>query len=236
LITGGSSGIGLGFAQEFLKLGNTVIVCGRNAERLEKVKNINPEIIIRQCDVSIAEQREQLFSWIEKNYPGLNVLINNAGVQLNTDIINALNLKRVNTEIETNLIAPIHLSSLFNHFLSTKKESAIINISSGLAFAPLAFMPVYCATKAALHSYTLSLRHQLKKTSIKVFEIIPPEVDTSLGHDRRDNASQSHGGITVSEFIKDAMVAISGDIYEAAIGRAKGLQIKREELFDTMNQ
>jgi uncharacterized oxidoreductase len=166
----------------------------------------------------------------------LNILINNAGVQLNTDIINAFDLKRASTEIETNFMAPMHLSSLFNHLLSTKNESAIINISSGLAFAPLAIMPVYCATKAAIHSFTLSLRHQLKKTSIKVFEIAPPEVDTQLGHDGRNNASQSHGGMSVSDFIKEAMVAISGDIYEAAIGRAKGLQMKREELFDTMNK
>ncbi|HLL44983.1 MAG TPA: SDR family NAD(P)-dependent oxidoreductase, partial [Segetibacter sp.] len=92
------------------------------------------------------------------NYPDVNVLINNAGVQLLTDLTKPVNLTRVNSEVETNFIAPIHLSSLFAQHFATKKEAAIINISSGLAFVPLSFMPVYCATKAAIHSLTLSLR------------------------------------------------------------------------------
>lgn len=236
LITGGSSGIGLGFAKEFLRLGNKIIICGRREDRLNKVKQQHPEIIIKQCDVSIAKEREELFDWIKKNHSDVNVLINNAGVQLNTNITQALDLKRVGAEIDTNIIAPIHLSSLFINLLETKKEAAIINITSGLAFAPLAFMPVYCATKAALHSLTLSLRHQLKNTSIKVFEIAPPAVDTELGHDGRSDKAQSHGGISVAEFLKEAMEAISGDVYEAAIGQAKGLRLKREELFNMMNK
>ena len=236
LITGGSSGIGLGFAKEFLRLGNKVIICGRREDRLNKVKEQHPEIIIRTCDVSIAKEREELYAWAKANHPDINVLINNAGVQLNTDITRAFDSKKVSTEIDTNIIAPIHLSSLFINLLETKKEAAIINITSGLAFAPLAFMPVYCATKAALHSLTLTLRHNLKNTSIKVFEIAPPAVDTELGHDRREDKSQSHGGISVSEFIHEAMEAISGDVFEAAIGQAKGLRAKREELFSMMNK
>ena len=236
LITGGSSGIGLGFAKEFLRLGNKVIICGRREDRLNKVKEAYPEIIIKQCDVSVAKQREELYTWIKTNHPEMNVLINNAGVQLNTDITRSFDLKKVSQEIDTNIIAPIHLSSLFINLLDTKKEAAIINISSGLAFAPLAFMPMYCATKAALHSLTLTLRHNLKNSSIKVFEIAPPAVDTELGSDRREDKSQSHGGISVAEFLKEAMEAISGDVYEAAIGQAKGLRAKREELFNMMNK
>src|ERR1035437_323779 len=236
LITGGSSGIGLGFAKEFLRLGNKVIICGRREDRLNRVKEQHPEIIIRTCDVSIAKEREELYAWAKANHADINVLINNAGVQLNTDITRAFDSKKVSVEIDTNVVAPIHLSSLFINLLETKKESAIINITSGLAFAPLAFMPVYCATKAALHSLTLTLRHNLKNTSIKVFEIAPPAVDTELGHDRREDKSQSHGGISVAEFINEAMEAISGDVYEAAIGQAKGLRLKREELFNMMNK
>lgn len=236
LITGGSAGIGLGFAEEFLKLGNKIIICGRREDRLNKVKEKHPEIITRKCHVSVAQQREQLFSWIKENHPDINILINNAGVQLNTQIAVPLDMQRVSSEIDTNLIAPLHLSSLFIELLKTKNESAIINITSGLAFAPLASMPVYCATKAALHSISLSLRHQLKKTSIKVFEIAPPGVDTELGHDGRADKTQTHGGITVAEFLKEAMPAIAGDIYEVAVGKAKGLRIKREDVFDIMNK
>ena len=236
LITGGTSGIGLGFAKEFNLLRNTVIICGRRMDRLEKIKEDYPEIIIRQCDVSDDQQRKELYEWIKSNYPETNILINNAGIQLNSDIIHGFDTKRVRSEVETNFIAPMHLSYLFTDLLKTKEESAIINISSGLAFAPLAYIPVYCATKAALHSYTLSFRYLLKKTSVKVFEIAPPQVDTELGHDRRDDSSQSHGGISVSEFIKETMEAIKADIYEVAIGQSKGLYLKREELFNSMNR
>lgn len=236
LITGGSSGIGFGFAKEFLRLGNKIIICGRSEYSLNKVKERYPEIMIRTCDVSIASEREELYDWAKTSHPDINILINNAGVQLNTNITRTFDLKKVNLEMDTNIVAPIHLSSLFVPLLETKKESAIINITSGLAFAPLAFMPVYCATKAALHSFTLSMRHNLKNTSIKVFEIAPPSVDTQLGSDRREDKSQSHGGISVDEFLKEAMEAISGDVYEVAIGQAKGLRLKREELFNVMNK
>ena len=236
LITGGSSGIGLGFAKEFLRLGNKIIICGRSKERLNKVKQEHPEIITKVCNVSIAKEREKLYEWIKANYSDVNILMNNAGIQLGTDITRSFNSKNIGLEMDTNIIAPVHLSSLFVNLLETKKESAIINITSGLAFAPLAFIPVYCATKAALHSLTLSLRHNLKNTSIKVFEIAPPSVDTQLGNERRENKSQSHGAISVAEFLKDAMEAIAGDVYEAAIGQAKELRSQREELFNMMNK
>jgi uncharacterized oxidoreductase len=169
------------------------------------------------------------------NYPEVNVLINNAGVQLLTDLTKQIDLPRVTSEVETNFIAPVHLTALFAEHLQTKEEAAIINISSGLAFVPLAFMPVYCATKAAIHSLTLSLRYQLKKTSVKVFEIAPPAVDTELGHDRREDKSQSHGGIPIKDFLLEAMEAIKNDLLEAPIAGSKNLREKREMLFEPMN-
>jgi uncharacterized oxidoreductase len=236
LITGGTSGIGLAFAKEFLRLGNTVIVCGRREDRLNEVKQKHSGIITKKCDVSVSEQREELWKWAQHNYPDVNVLINNAGVQFTADLTHEVDVNKIRTEMETNFIAPIHLTSLFAQHLKTKTNAAVINITSGLAFVPIAFMPVYCASKAAFHSLTLSLRHQLKSTSVKVFEIAPPAVDTELGHDRRTDKSQSHGGIHIDEFLKEAMEAIENDKLEAPIGLAKGLRAKREEVFDMMNK
>jgi len=235
LITGGTSGIGLAFAKEFKQRDNTVIICGRREDKLEEIMLQHPGIITRVCDVADEKQREELVEWLVTAYPDVNVLINNAGIQLDTDLTNPCNLDRVRSEIETNLVAPIHLSSLMAPHLSNKNGAAIINISSGLAFAPLAFMPVYCATKAAIHSISLSLRHQLKDTHVKVYEIAPPAVDTELGHDRREDKSHSHGGIPVAEFLTGAFDALQNDIYEAAIGQAEQLRVKREQLFEVMN-
>jgi uncharacterized oxidoreductase len=235
LITGGTSGIGLELAKELLHANNTVIICGRRLNRLEQIKAKYPRIIIKQCDVADTAEREELFNWATQNFPEVSVLINNAGIQLTADLTKPLDLTRMQDEITTNLIAPLHLSSLFACHLSSKPNAAIMNVTSGLAFAPLAFMPVYCATKAAMHSATLSLRFQLKNTSIKVFEIIPPAVDTELGHDRRNDKSQLHGGMPVNEFVAGVLQAIKEDNYEAAIGMAVGLKEKREVLFEQMN-
>ena len=156
-------------------------------------------------------------------------------MQFITDFAKPVDLIKVETEVATNFIAPVHLASLFIPHLSGKKNAAIINITSGLAFVPIALMAIYCATKAAMHSITLSLRFQLKDTGIEVFEIAPPSVDTELGHDRRPDKTQTHGGIPVAEFIKGAMTALKNGEYNAAIGQAAGLREKGEALFDMMN-
>lgn len=236
LITGGTSGIGLAFAEEFLKLGNRVIICGRRKERLKTIKEKHPAIITKECDMEVASQREDLYKWVVQHHPDTNVLINNAGIQLTADLTKPVDLDRVYSEMETNFIAPVHLASMFAQHLAAQKDPVIINISSGLAFAPLAFMPIYCATKAAIHSLTLSLRHQLKNSAIKVFEVIPPSVDTELGHERRTDKTQTHGGIPISEFLTEAMEALESDLLEAPIGQSKGLRAKREEMFTIMNK
>jgi len=235
LITGGTSGIGKGFAEEFVQRDNTVIICGRREERLRQIQDQYPGVVTTICDISILEEREALYQWVIDTHPEINMLINNAGIQLPVDMTREIDIRKIKQEIEVNLVAPIHLSSLFVPRLTDKDESAIINISSGLAFVPIAFMPVYSATKAAIHSFTMSLRHQLKDTSVKVFEIIPPSVDSELGHERRKDKNQTHGGMPVKEFVDEAMGSIENDEFEAAVSQAKDLRENGETLFDSIN-
>jgi len=235
-ITGGTSGLGLAFAEKYYELGNKVIICGRREDRLNQLKEKHPGLITYSCDISDSSQRESISSMIIKDHPDLNILMNNAGIQLVADLTKPVNLDTIKLEIETNLTAPIHLGSLFATHLATKQDGAIINISSGLAFTPIAFMPVYCATKAGIHSLTMSLRYQMRNTSVKVFEIIPPSTDTELGHQRRADKNESHGGIPISEFLEEAMEAIKNDLLTAPIGISKGMFAKRDELFSLVNK
>lgn len=184
LITGGGSGIGLAFAERFIKAGNKVIVCGRRENVLQQAKEKVPNLITRVCDLDIESERVALFDWVTANYSDVNVLVNNAGTQLRYNVLKADardNWSNLSKEITTNLEAPFHLSMLFAPYFAAKETAAIINVTSGLAFTPFAIAPIYSATKAALHSLTISLRYQLSETSVEVIEIAPPAVDTNLG-------------------------------------------------------
>ncbi|MEF2968590.1 SDR family NAD(P)-dependent oxidoreductase [Paenibacillus sp. M1] len=184
LITGGSAGIGLAFAERFIKAGNTVIVCGRREHVLQTAKEQYPSLITRVCDLDMESERIALFDWVTTNYPKVNVLVNNAGIQQRFNVLKADvkdDWNYFNKEITTNIEAPFHLSMLFAPFFAAKKEAAIINVTSGLAFTPFAIAPIYSASKAALHSFTMSLRHQLSDTSVEVIEVAPPAVNTELG-------------------------------------------------------
>lgn len=184
LITGGSAGIGLAFAERFIKTGNKVIVCGRREHALQNAKEKFPSLITRVNDLDKESERTALFDWITANYPEVNVLVNNAGIQQRFNVLKAdakNNWSYFSKEITTNMEAPFHLAMLFAPFFATKEEAAIINVTSGLAFTPFAIAPIYSATKAALHSFTMSLRHQLSETSVEVIEVAPPAVNTDLG-------------------------------------------------------
>ncbi len=234
LITGGTSGIGLAFAEK-LAADNKIIICGRRKGRLEEISRRLNGIVTRVCDVSLDSDREDLARWVMDKYPETNVLINNAGVQLLANLTRPVDLTRIRQEVETNFIAPVHLSSLLVPHLAKKDNGVVVNISSGLAYVPLAFMPVYCATKAAIHSVTLSLRYQLKDSRVKVFEIAPPAVDTELGSDRRTGIDQTHGGMPVEEFIRQALEALRNDVLEAPIGTAAYSREHREARFEELN-
>lgn len=184
LITGGGSGIGLAFAERFISAGNTVIVCGRRKNVLQQAKEKNPNLVTRVCDLDMESERVALFDWVTANYPDVNVLLNNAGIQVRYNVLKADardNWNNFRKEITTNLEAPYHLSMLFAPYFAKKGAAAIINVTSGLAFTPFAIAPMYSATKAALHSFTISLRHQLSETAVEVIEIAPPAVNTDLG-------------------------------------------------------
>jgi uncharacterized oxidoreductase len=178
LITGGASGIGLGLTERFIKEKNTVIICGRREGMLKEVADKHPTVITKFCDLSIESDRIELFNWISQNHSDLNVLVNNAGIQHWMNISDSDFYQKTSNEINTNVLAPMHLTTLF---LNLKSLNTIINVTSALAFVQLTKVPVYCATKAFFHSYTLSLRHLLKSRSIEVIEMIPPALNTDLG-------------------------------------------------------
>ncbi|MNM40563.1 NADP-dependent 3-hydroxy acid dehydrogenase YdfG [compost metagenome] len=184
LITGGGSGIGLAFAERFIKAGNTVIVSGRREHVLQDAKEKIPGLITRVSDLNVESERAALFDWVTGNYPDVNVLVNNAGIQQRYNVLKAdakNNWSYFNNEITTNIEAPFHLSMLFAPYFAVKDAAAILNVTSGLAFTPFAIAPIYSASKAALHSFTMSLRHQLSETSVEVIEVAPPAVNTNLG-------------------------------------------------------
>lgn len=178
LITGGASGIGLGLAERFIEDGNSVIVCSRREEVLGEVAERFPSLITFSCDLSSGQERKRLFDWINSVHPDLQVLVNNAGIQQWIVPGETGFYERAKEEIAINIEAPVHLVSLF---LELKKGETIINVSSGLSFCPLVKVPVYSATKAFLHSFTVSLRHLLKSRNISVIELIPPALNTDLG-------------------------------------------------------
>lgn len=235
LITGGATGIGYGLTEMFLNAGSKVIICGRRQTALAKAKELRPELITRVCDVANVTERIELAKWACSEFSNLNVLVNNAGIQNRMPINISDFWERSQKEITINFEAPLHLSHLFLEHLSEVKNAAIMNVSSGLAFVPMTISPVYCATKAGLHSFTQSLRHQTTKLGIKVFEIIPPAVDTELG-----GAGIHISGVSVQEFTASVKEQLIADNEEIAYGFASNTnKASREELdviFKRMNR
>lgn len=235
LITGGASGIGFALAERFLNAGSEVIVCGRREEKLREAQIKYPNLHIRVCDVSHSSDRVSLFEWVTREFPKLNILVNNAGIQRRFQIAQNSDWEKIEEELAINLDAPIHLSALFIPHLLKQEHPAILNITSGLAFAPMASAPVYCATKAALRSFTLSLRHQLSATPISVIEIIPPAVNTDLG-----GKGIHTTGTPLNEFADAVVDQLKKGSVEIAYGfSAQSSRASREELnemFKRMNQ
>ena len=180
LVTGGTSGIGLELARQLLARGNVVIVTGRDQDRLTAAKQELAGLHAIRSDASDPEAIAALSETVLSRFPGLDTLINNAGIMRNLNLAEDRDLQDVTREIEVNLNGPIRMVQQFLPHLRTRPGALIVNVSSGLAFVPLPMTPVYCAAKAGIHSYTQSLRVQLEGTGVRVVELAPPAVETAL--------------------------------------------------------
>lgn len=238
LITGGATGIGLCLAQAFLENDNTVLVCGRREEKLKEAKARLPLLEVMRADVSSESERESLAKWAIGH--GVNILVNNAGMQRQINFMRGVQaLTEGDNEVRCNLEGPVYLSARLIPHLAERKNAAIVNVSSGLGFVPIAVMPVYCATKAALHSFSVSLRHQLAKSGIRVFEIIPPTVNTDLDRGARAQRGQADRGIPPEDVAAAVLQAMKADTYEVPVAMAQNLvagsRANFDEIFRSMN-
>jgi uncharacterized oxidoreductase len=242
LITGGGSGIGRGLAEAFHRLGNQVIIAGRGQKTLDETTGANPGMKSVTLDVSDPKSIQSFAAQLTKDNPSLNVLINNAGIMQPENLLEAPKyLSDAEAIITTNLLGPIRLTAALLPSLRKLSRATIMNVSSGLAFVPLAMTPTYCATKAAIHSYTQSLRYQLKATNIEVIELIPPYVQTTLMGDRQANDPNA---MPLNEFITEVMDILQSQpnakeicvkrVYPLRFAAEHGQQ-KYEEFFEQFN-
>lgn len=220
LLTGGTSGIGLELVRQLYALDNKLIVTSSKEEHLKKLQIQFPNIIPIVCDLSDEESVSQLIKTCTQYHQDINVVINNAGIQYNYEwAIEKDGLTKIAHEIAVNLTSPLQIIYGLLPLLQAKQQAAIVNVSSGLAFVPKKSAPVYCATKAAIHNSTKALRYQLENSTIKVFEIIPPLVDTPM------TAGRGKGKITSKALVDEFLRNFRKDKLESNIGKTKLLRI-----------
>ncbi len=203
LITGGGSGIGRALAEAFHKLGNTVVIAGRRQSVLDETTKANPGMKSATLDIESADAIRAFGTKIAKEYPALNVVIHNAGIMRPENLLEQPeDLKDAEATITTNLLGPIRLTAALLPQLKKQPAATIMTVSSGLAYLPMALTPTYCATKAAIHSYSLTLRYQLRGTKIEVLELVPPYVQTELMGSRQANDPRA---MPLKDFIEETM-------------------------------
>jgi uncharacterized oxidoreductase len=224
-ITGGSSGIGCALADAFHRRGSHIIISGRREDRLKEICARHPGMAYFVLDVTDPNSIRSVARKVTTDFPALNSVFNNAGVQMRAGFSadGSLDEQSLETEITTNLFGPIRVAAAFLPHLAKQAGGTLVNVSSGLAFVPIARFPVYCATKAALHSWTMTLRYQWQKLGVKVIELIPPYVDTELGGPRKQAMNLGPQPMPIDAFIAETMKELESDADEIAIADAKKL-------------
>jgi len=222
LITGGGSGIGRALAEAFHANGNQVIIAGRRKEVLDEVIAANPGMKAAILDIENANSIRNFAEKLKRDYPSLNVIINNAGI-MRAERLQDGALADAEATITTNLLGPIRLTAALLPLLQSQPHAAIMSVSSGLAFLPLSSTPTYCATKAAIHSYTQSLRYQLKDTKVQVLELIPPYVQTEL---MGPGQASDPNAMPLKDYISEVMniLITSPEVTEICVERVKPLR------------
>jgi len=226
LVTGGGSGIGRGLAEAFHALGNQVVIAGRRKHALDETTAANPGMQSLTLDIENPAAIRDFAAQASAQFPSLNVLINNAGIMRPEKLLaQQPDLADAEAIVTTNLLGPIRLTAALLPHLQAQPASAIVNVTSGLAFLPLAVTPTYCATKAALHSYTLSLRYQLRKTNTEVIELVPPYVQTHLMQGAEDPRA-----MPLADFIAEVMQIFHTQPTpsEICVERVKGMRFAAE--------
>lgn len=239
LITGGGSGIGRGLAEAFHKSGNQVIIAGRRKRALDETIAANPGMKSAVLDIGNASSIPAFAKQLQAAFPALNVVIHNAGI-MRPESIRSGATADAEAIVATNLLGPIRLTAALLPHLLTQPRAAILTVSSGLAFVPLALTPTYCATKAAIHSWSQSLRWQLKDTSVQVIEIIPPYVQTELMGPRQ---AGDPNAMPLPDFIAETMGLLNDhpNAIEICVERVKPLRFAEgsggyDEFFRNFNQ
>lgn len=225
LITGGTSGIGFELAKQLLARDSIVMVTGREQSRLDHPQRSLPGLHTFQSDVSDPAAIALLHSSVLARFPALDVLINNAGIMRNLNLNQDRGLEDVTREIEINLSGPVRMIQQFLPHLKARKEALIVNVSSGLAFIPFPASPVYSATKAALHSFTQSLRVQLQGTSVTVVELAPPGTETPLFRAEFEAEMKGQKGMDVSVLAQKAVAGIEAAKVEIRPGLSNVLKL-----------
>ena len=221
LVTGGGTGIGRGLAEAFHRLGNNVIIAGRRLDTLKAVAKANPGIQLLSLDQGDSADIRRFAIEMSDKYPELNVLVNNAGIQRVEDLTTG-GPGAAEQTVAINLLGPIRLTAALLQSLLGRPHAAILNVTSALGFMPSALTPTYCASKAAMHTYTQSLRFQLRETAVQVIEIIPPQVQTALQGERGFDPR----GMPLDEYITETMTLLQTEpeADEIVVERAKGFR------------
>lgn len=225
LITGGTSGIGLELAKQLLQRGNTVLITGRDEQKLSAAQRSLPGVHTFKSDASSPAEIEALYQAATSQFPTLDTLINNAGIMRNLDLNQNRELKDVTREIDTNLSGPIQMIQKFLPHLKAQSNALIVNVSSGLAFVPFPLSPVYSAAKAAIHAYTRCLRVQLRGTGVTVIELAPPGVETPLFRGEFADAMKGQKAMPLDVFAKKAITGIEAGKAEVRPGLSNVLHL-----------